>query len=128
MLLRSLLLTVVLLAAGSEAVADDAPGRVGSSAMGFYPPGYSAAGFYTGYYGYRHSWDYFPYGRFDYGLNYYGTAPTTSAYMAYYPAPLPPTAQGPRADGNASAASHVRSNPSLWLDGQRTVQVSRAAR
>jgi uncharacterized protein (TIGR03000 family) len=75
---------VATLLAVAPAVAQ-VPGEVYPAGYYGYSPGYAASGFYTGTWGYRHSWGNYPYGFHDYGLNNYGSAPTTSRYSGYYP-------------------------------------------
>jgi uncharacterized protein (TIGR03000 family) len=126
MLTRSFLLAAAAVAAAPlAAVAQPGPWAGGDYPGGFYSPGYTpeyaGAGFYPGYLGYRHSWDYYPYGRFDYGLNYFYTAPTTTSYTAYYPAPEP-AALARVDDGAAHLEVRVPPGAALWFDGVRTLQ------
>jgi uncharacterized protein (TIGR03000 family) len=81
MSLRSLVLVVAV--SGVCLLAP--PVAFGQVPGGLYPyPGYSGTGFYPYYWGSRHSWDFYPYGFADYGLNHYGSAPTTFDYRSYY--------------------------------------------
>jgi uncharacterized protein (TIGR03000 family) len=79
-----------------------------------YVPGYAAADFYGGTWGYRHSWDLYAYGFHDYGLNNYGSAPTTVRYSDYYPteewSPSPPW-------NGADVEVWVPADAALWFDG-----------
>jgi uncharacterized protein (TIGR03000 family) len=125
MCVRSFLFAAAVMAAAPlGALAQSAPGPDRDYAWVSYAglaPSYAALGFYPGYWGFRHAWDYYPYGRFDYGLNYYGTAPTTRSFSAYYPAEVWITASA-RADGAAYLAVHVPPGATLWVDGRRTAQ------
>jgi uncharacterized protein (TIGR03000 family) len=84
--------------------------------------GYAAAGFHAGSWGSPRSWDYFPYGRFDYGLNYYRTAPTVRSYAAYYPQPVADPALGRLEDGSAHLVVRLPADAQLWIDGVRSRQ------
>jgi uncharacterized protein (TIGR03000 family) len=127
MLMRSFLLVAMVVAAGLPGAQAQAPPWTSGyyagvvSGVGYYP-GYVAPGFYPGYWDSRHAWDYFPYGRYDYGLNYFGTAPTTSSYSAYYPAPAPVSASAQLDDDSAHLAVRVPPDAALWFDGFGTLQ------
>jgi uncharacterized protein (TIGR03000 family) len=86
-----------------------------------YAPGYGAFDFHSGTWGYRHSWDSYPYGFHDYGLNIHYTAPTTITYSAYYP-PEEWTLEGWFAPDAARVEVRVPAGAALWFDGVRTQQ------
>jgi uncharacterized protein (TIGR03000 family) len=85
-------------------------------------------GFYPGTWGGLRSWDYFPYGRFDYGLNYFYTAPTTHSYSAYYPEPVEDPMLGQLGDDAAHLSVWLPAGAELWFDGVRTRQLGEQRR
>jgi uncharacterized protein (TIGR03000 family) len=95
------------------------PGEVYPAGYYGYVPGYAAADFYSGTWGYRHSWDFYPYGFHDYGLNNYGSAPTTVRYSDYYP---PEEWTAATAWNAADVEVMVPENAALWFDGVPTRQ------
>jgi uncharacterized protein (TIGR03000 family) len=101
----------------------------GFAAASDWYPGYSGDGFYTGYWGSRHGWTNYPYGLFDFGMNYYGDAPTTIYRPAYQlpggfgPPPALPTAyEPPPLDNAVHLRVRVEPGADLWFDGVRTQQ------